>query len=147
MTKWIGPILSLFLVFSLVLFTSPFGTSKETALKKEGSGKSRIVLVQDGDERKVTPDPMMLQIWKLIQEKIDSWLKSLDERIESEDVTRFEVRFLEVLRNILGWVKEKVDAKVAEAEEEKKNNPEPKRKKGSPREVRPGDWHPESSLS
>jgi hypothetical protein len=147
MTKWIGPILSLFLVLSLVLVTSPFGTSKKTAVKKEGSEKPRIVLTQDADEKKVTPDPMMLQIWKLVQEKLDSWLKSLNERIESEDITRFEVRFLEVLRNILSWVKEKVDAKVAEGEEEKKNNPEPKGKKGSPREVRTRDWLPEPSLS
>ena len=37
-----------------------------------------------------------------LQEKVDEWLKSLNERIEREDVTRFEVRFLEILRNMLG---------------------------------------------
>ena len=50
---------------------------------------------------------------------MDGWLKDLNERIEREDVTRFEVRFLEILRNILEWVKEKIDAKIESSEEKK----------------------------
>jgi type VI protein secretion system component VasK len=56
------------------------------------------------------------QILKQLREKINEWLKSLNERIEREDVTRFEVRFLEILRSVLEWVKEKIDAKVGPEE-------------------------------
>jgi hypothetical protein len=58
-------------------------------------------------------------VLKEIQKKLDEWLKKLNERIESEDITRFEVRFLEILRNILEWIKEKIDAKIESAEKEK----------------------------
>jgi len=74
----------------------------------------------------------MLQILKEIQKKLDEWLKSLNETIESEDVSRFKVRFLEILRNILEWVKEKVDAKIESSEKEK---PIKKRQKGLFRET------------
>jgi hypothetical protein len=69
---------------------------------------------------------------KEIQKKLDEWLKSINDRIESEDITRFEVRFLEVLRNILEWIKEKVDAKVEAGEREK---PGRKKDKGLFREI------------
>jgi hypothetical protein len=54
-----------------------------------------------------------------LREKLDEWLKSINDRIESEDVSRLEVRFLEILRSILGWVREKIDAKIASSEKEK----------------------------
>ena len=62
-------------------------------------------------KKKGETDPHMLEILKEIQKKLDEWLKSLNERIESEDVTRFEVRFLEILRNMLEWIKEKIPRK------------------------------------
>jgi len=61
----------------------------------------------------------MVQILKEIQKKLDEWLTKLNNRIESEDVTRFEVRFLEILRNILEWIKEKVDAQIESSEKGK----------------------------
>jgi uncharacterized protein (DUF927 family) len=94
--------------------------SKET--KAEGY---RIILIQD-EEKRGEADPHTLQVLKEIQKKLDEWLKSLNDRIESEDVTRFEVRFLEILRNILEWVKEKVDAKIESYESEKPKGGEKK---------------------
>jgi hypothetical protein len=59
-----------------------------------------------------------------LREKVDAWLKSLNERIEREDITRFEVRFYEILRNILEWVKEKIDAKIKSSEEQRSKKKE-----------------------
>jgi hypothetical protein len=64
---------------------------------------------------------------------VDAWLKSLNEKIEREDITRFEVRFYEILRNILEWVKEKIDSKIESLEEKK---PKIKEKEGFFRETR-----------
>ena len=36
-----------------------------------------------------------------------------------ENITRLEVRFLEILRSILEWVREKVNAKIEASEKEK----------------------------
>ncbi len=96
---------------------------------------NRIRLVQDEGKKEDT-DPHLLQVLKEIQRKLDEWLKSINERIESEDVTRFEVRFLEILRGVLEWAKEKVDAKVESSEREK---PRRKEKKGTFREIRQRD--------
>ena len=81
---------------------------------KEKKGGHMYTLVQgrEQEEKKEEVDPHYLQFLKKFREQLDEWLKSLNERIESQDVTRFEVRFLEILRHILEWVKEKVDAKI-----------------------------------
>ena len=113
MKKWIGPLLSFFLIliFGISLVSDFFSNSEQTILGETTSEGYRITLIQD-EETKREADPHMLQVLREIQKKLDDWLKSLNERIESEDVTRFEVRFLEILRNILEWIKEKVDAKI-----------------------------------
>lgn len=134
MKKWIGPLLSLFLVIGMVsAFLSSSPVKKETT---QGArlGGYRILLVQEEGKKEQT-DPHMIQVLKEIQKKLDEWLKSLNERIESEDVTRFEVRFLEILRNILEWVKEKVDAKIESSEKEPPIKKE-KRERGMFRETR-----------
>ena len=126
MKKWFGFLISLLLIIGMVSVSLAPSILKKT--KPEG-GKSegyRIILIQN-EEKKEETDPHMLQILKETQKKLDEWLKSLNERIESEDVTRFEVRFLEILRNILEWVKEKVDAKIESSEKE---IPKKKPKKG-----------------
>jgi len=126
MKKWFGFLISLLLIIGMVSVSLAPSILKKT--KPEG-GKSegyRIILIQN-EEKKGETDPHMLQILKEIQKKLDEWLKSLNERIESEDVTRFEVRFLEILRNILEWIKEKIDAKVESSEKE---IPKKKPKKG-----------------
>jgi len=76
------------------------------------------MLVQN-EEKKGETDPHLILVLKELSKKLDEWLKKLNERIESEDITRFEIRFLEILRNFLEWVKEKVDAKIESAEKEK----------------------------
>ena len=131
MKKWIGLFVSLFLIIGMVsVFLSPTTAKKETTKRTKLEGY-RVLPVQE-EEKKEQADPHMIQVLKEIQRKLDEWLKSLNERIESEDVTRFEVRFLEILRNILEWIKEKVDAKIESSEQEKPI----KKEKGMFRETR-----------
>jgi uncharacterized protein (DUF927 family) len=136
MKKWIGPLLSFFLILILgiSLISGSFSISKKTMPGETKSEGYRIIFIQD-EEKKGEADPHMLQVLKEIQKKLDEWLKSLNERIESEDVTRFEVRFLEILRNILEWLKEKVDAKIESYEIKK---PGGKERKGIFRETHRG---------
>jgi hypothetical protein len=133
MKKWVGLLISLCLI--LIVGTNwvsdSFSISKKTIPQVAKSGGYRVIPIQDEGE-KGEGDPYMLQILKEIQRKLDEWLKSLNETIESEDVSRFKVRFLEIVRNILEWVKEKVDAKIESSEKEK---PIKKRQKGLFRET------------
>ena len=119
MKKWIGPLISLLLIFILgtgFIFGS-FSNLIQTSPGKTKTDGVSFILIED-EKDKGDADPHMLQIWKEIQKKLDEWLKKLNDRIESEDVTRFGVRFLEIIRNILEWVKEKVDAKIESYEKE-----------------------------
>lgn len=125
MKKWIGPLISLLLILILgIAFVSgSFSNPKRTAPDKIKTEGYSILPVQD-EKEKGDADPYMLQIWKEIQKKLNEWLRKLNDRIESEDVTRFGVRFLEMIRNILEWMKEKVDAKVESYEKGKPIRPE-----------------------
>jgi hypothetical protein len=120
MKKWIGPLVSLFLIFLLGigLVSGFFPNLKPASHAKTKTEGYSIVSVQDEKERGET-DPHMLQILREIQKKVDEWLKKLNDRIEREDVTRFEVRFLEMIRNMLEWFKDKVDSKIESYEKEK----------------------------
>jgi hypothetical protein len=120
MKKWIGPLISLFLILILGigLVYDLFPVVEKASPKESRLEAYRVVPIEDGGE-KGEADPHMLQILKEIQKKLDEWLKSLNEKIESEDISRFKVRFLEIWRNILEWVKEKVDAKIEFYEKEK----------------------------
>ena len=69
----------------------------------------------------------------MLRQEIDGWLKSLNEKIEQEDIARYEVRFYEILRSILEWVREKIDAKIAASEKKK---PERTETEGLMREAR-----------
>ncbi len=55
-------------------------------------------------------EPHHIQMLKQFKNKIEGWLKDINERIENEDITRFEVRFLEILRSILEWARDKIDS-------------------------------------
>jgi hypothetical protein len=88
-------------------------TGEESEEKKPG-----ILFAQDEGKKEQT-DPPLILVLKRLREKLDEWIESINDRIESEDVSRLEVRFLEILRSILGWVREKVDAKIASSEKEK----------------------------
>jgi hypothetical protein len=124
MKKWMGLFLSvlLFLIgafFSLKPFipvldmrTGP--ASLKQAISQGDQGSPRRVVFGSEEERgkREAKDTYYIQILRILREKLNEWLKSLNERIESEDITRLEVRFLEILRNILEWFKEKIDAKL-----------------------------------
>jgi hypothetical protein len=86
--------------------------------REESEEEPGILLIQDQGKKEQT-DPPLILVLKRLREKLDEWIESINDRIESEDVTRLEVRFLEVLRSILGWVREKVDAKIASFEKGK----------------------------
>jgi hypothetical protein len=133
MKKWIGPLISLFLIFILGigLVSGFFSNLKQTLPGKTKTDGYPILLVQNERDKGET-DPYMLQVLKEIQKKLDEWLKKLNDRIEGEDVARFEVRFLEIIRNILEWVKEKIDAKIESSEKER---PIKKEKRGIFRET------------
>ena len=120
MKKWIGPLISflLILILGIGLVSGSFSNLKQTFDGKTKTKGYPILLVQD-EKEKGDGDPQMLQILKEIQKKLDGWLRKLNDRIEREDVTRFEVRFLEIVRNILEWIKEKVDAKIESYGKEK----------------------------
>jgi hypothetical protein len=128
MKKWVGLLISLFLILVIGIgsVSGSFSIPKKMTPQVAKSEGCQFVSIQDEGE-KGERDPHMVQILKEIQKKLDEWLKSLNETIESEDVSRFKVRFLEILRNILEWVKEKVDAKIESSEKEK---PIKKRQKG-----------------
>ena len=74
----------------------------------------------DDKEEKEQEDSHFILLLKHIQEALNGWLKSINERIESEDVTKIEVRFLEILRSILEWIKEKIDAKIESSPPQKR---------------------------
>ena len=120
MKKWIGPLISLLLtlILGIGLVSGSFSNLKQTSPGKAKTDRYGIIPAQDEREKEEV-DPHMLQLLKEIQKKLDEWLKKLNDRIEREDVTRFGVRFLEVIRNILEWVKGKVDAKLESYEKEK----------------------------
>lgn len=82
---------------------------------------------REGGEKKEEKDTYTIQLLKDLKQVVDGWLKSINDQIEREDVTRFKVRFLEILRSILEWVKDKIDSYLEPSEEE---TPGPKEKGG-----------------
>jgi hypothetical protein len=86
---------------------------------------------REGGEKKAEKDTYTVQLLKDLKQVVDGWLKSINDQIEREDVTRFKVRFLEILRSILEWVKDKIDSYLEPSEEETPGRKE----KGGFREV------------
>jgi hypothetical protein len=123
MMKWIGPFLSLFAILTLI---SIFGSSQysERSFGKKAEGRITQTQYKEGGEKKEEKDTYMIQLLKDLKQVVDGWLKSINDQIEREDVTRFKVRFLEILRSILEWVKDKIDSYLEE------ETPEPKEKAG-----------------
>jgi len=118
MKKWIVPLLSLLLIALLLLISSPFNIFKPSMNQKESQEKPGIVSAQDEGEEEQTA-PHLILVLKRMHEKFDEWIESINDRIEKEDITRLEVRFLEVLRSILGWVREKAEVKIESSGKEK----------------------------
>jgi len=118
MKKWIVPLLSLLVIAVLLLISSPFNIFKASMAKGRKEERPKILFSKDERKEEQT-DPHLILVLKRLREKLDEWIKSLNDRIENEDITRLEVRFLEILRSILGWVREKVDGKIESFEREK----------------------------
>ena len=120
MKKWIGPFVSVLLAIVLVYFIAPFQppVQRESANAEIRPIPAIFGTTGDEDEKK-QEDSHKIQLLKRTQEVLDEWLKSLNERIESEEITRLEVRFLEVLRSVLEWVKAKVDAEIESSKGQK----------------------------
>lgn len=103
---------------SLLLFTALLGLFFTSISVSERNLYSGIAWAQ-GTERE-TQDSHYIQLMRQLRIKVDGWLKDLNQRIEKEDVTRFEVRFLEILRSFLEWVREKIDAQIEAGEQKPK---------------------------
>jgi len=120
MKKWIGPCWVVVLVMMLFSLWSPLRLSHETVSGDLEIKTTPAVFgrMDEEDEKEEVQDPHFIQILKILQEKMNGWLKSLNERIEDKEVTRLEVRFLEILRDLLEWVKAKIDAKIESSKKE-----------------------------
>ena len=140
MRKWNGFIVSVLFILVVISICDSFRNFKLSIPKEANGEELRIILIQASEKegKKGGTDPHFILILKQVKEKIDAWLKSLNNRIESEDVTRLEVRFLEILRSILEWVKEKIDSKIASSEETKGEKKE-KGLFGEPEEKKEGE--------
>jgi len=121
MKKWIIPCLSLLVIAALIFVSSPYyGSKKVVTLDKGVKTIPAIFGKMDDDEKKEQQDSSTILVLKAAREALDGWLKSVNERIESEDVTKIEVRFLEILRSILEWIREKIDAKIESSPPQKR---------------------------
>lgn len=101
-------LLSPFLFIVLLgFFLIPVDLSERGELKDLYSGNAWA----QANEREAQ-DSHYIQLMKQLRGKVDGWLKDLNQRIESEDITRFEVRFLEILRSLLEWVRDKIDVQI-----------------------------------
>ena len=101
------------LIVVLIFISSPYYGSKKVAILDKGARTIPAIFGKmDDEEKKEQQDSYYIILLKKAREGLDGWLKSINERIESEDVTKIEVRFLEILRSILEWIREKIDAKI-----------------------------------
>ena len=117
MKKWIGPFLSLLLILVLISIFGFFQDSQRAAEKKK-EGLIVLTQYQEGGEKKGGEDTYLIDLLRQLKQILDGWLKSINEEIEDEDVTRFKVRFLEILRSLLEWVKEKIDSWLETSEKD-----------------------------
>ena len=118
MKKWIGPFVSVLLVIVFVCLIAPSQPPVQRESAEVGIKPVRAIIDTDDKEKK-QEDSALVQVLGRVQEVLDGWLKSLNERIESEEITRLEVRFLEVLRSVLEWFKAQVDAKIESSKGQK----------------------------
>ena len=104
------------LAFALISLLGSYRNSEKLVEKKEEGWR---VPTQNRPrvEKKEEKDSHGVQLLKELKQTVDGWLKSINEEIEHEDVTRFKVRYLEILRNVLEWVKEKLDSWLESSDE------------------------------
>ena len=99
------------------MFSVSFKISRRRTDKKE---EVQIVLTQnkEGEEKGGGKDTFTIDLLRQLKQIVDGWLKSINEKIENEDVTRFKVRFLEILRSVLEWLKDKIDSWLETSEKD-----------------------------
>ncbi|OGP72576.1 MAG: hypothetical protein A2V86_04005 [Deltaproteobacteria bacterium RBG_16_49_23] len=118
MRKRIVYLSPLLFIILLGLILSPLHISDQIKLKNTQGIHIRTAWAQTTEGE--TQESHYVQLMKQLRVKVDGWLKDLNKRIESEDVTRFEVRFLEILRSFLEWVGEKIDNQIESGEKKPK---------------------------
>jgi hypothetical protein len=107
--------LSLLLLIILPgMVLSPLRITEEIGLKKTDGVHIGMAWAQSTERE--AQDSHYIQLMKQLRAKVDGWLKDLNQRIESGDITRFEVRFLEILRSLLEWVREQINAQIESGE-------------------------------
>jgi hypothetical protein len=123
MKKRVWLVLSFLLISALTALVIQLFTEKYPSRKSGFSERNRLVYAQSTGGNKKEDDAHLVQLLKAAQETLDDWLKALNDRIERQDITRLEVRFLEIVRSFLEWIKDKVDSQLESLkmrEEEKK---------------------------
>ena len=111
-------ILPLLVIILLGLILSPLHLSSRLGQENPKRIESGMAWAQNTKEE--GQESHYVQLMRQLRTKVDGWLKDLNQRIESEDVTRFEVRFLEILRSVLEWVGEKIDTQIESGEKKPK---------------------------
>jgi hypothetical protein len=121
MRKWVGLILSILIIALLLLVPFASDIFKPVSNQKEDRGRPKVLLAQDMERKgkEGSEETYYITLLKQTREKVDAWLKSLNEKIEREDIAHFEVRFYEILRDLLEWVREKIYAKIESSEGQK----------------------------
>jgi len=117
MKKRIGLLFSLLLIFILL---GALGFLQDLRKGTEKNEEVQIVLTQykEGEEKGGGKDTFTIDLVRQLKQIVDGWLKSINEKIENEDVTRFKVRFLEILRSVLEWLKDKIDSWLETSEKD-----------------------------
>jgi len=129
MRKWVGPLLSILFVVSLLFIPFASNIFEPTLDQNENTGSPRVILTLNTDEegKGGSEDTYYITFLKQSREKVDEWLELLNKKIEQEDVTHFEVRFYEISRNFLEWLRETIDSKVKSSEEKRLKQTEKER--------------------
>jgi hypothetical protein len=121
MRKWVGPFLAILFVVSLLFLTFASTIFKPISDQNESIENPRMILTLNTDKegKGGNEDTYYIKLLKQTREKVDEWLDSLNKKIDQEDVTHFEVRFYEISRNFLEWIRETINAKIKSSEEKK----------------------------
>jgi len=115
------PILAAVFILSFMVWAHlPMFPEKVNSPPHPGSYTDKAWAQGLQEQGKEQSDSHYIQMMKQFRAKVDAWLKDLNERIEGGDVTRFEVRFLEILRSLLEWVGEKIDSQIESGEKKPK---------------------------
>jgi hypothetical protein len=129
MRKWVGPPLSFLFIVSLLFIPFASNIFKPISDQNENTGSPRVILTVNTDKegKGGSEDTYYIMFLKQTREKVDEWLELLNKRIEQEDITHFEVRFYEISRNFLEWLRETIDSKVKSSEEKRLKQKEKER--------------------